>query len=350
MTFSHGFRRLANVIEHLEANGLDVDDVATTDDQAADRLTVDLTVTVPLDGTEPLSDATEHAAPDADTSSEPADAESGSSDAATGAVRGRVLDPISVRADDTNGASAIDPGDDALTDADGDHAADDESDEAVCCPVGECDATFESDHGMKIHRTKVHGDELDTDDEGAPAYRDPDRLREVYAACDSFPKMRKALDTDVSTQTVRRQMIAHGIYEPGESNGADPGDDEEARPDDRPATAESAGAERDSELADGAKAEAEDEAAGPELASIELPEGVSVADLKSAVASAQTLYDVQQCFDLDRDQAMELLDTYDLLSLVHGRVSDRDRRKEVDEDEITRRILEHAPVQQPSGA
>lgn len=357
MTLSHGLRRLATVLEHLESNGIAVHDVATGDDEA-DGLTVDLTVTVPLDRPFPatVTDDERADAPESDT----AGAEE--SETSDGVIRERVLDPIAVRADATNGATPVQ----SDAEADGDEAVEttspaDESasDAVVDCPAADCDATFETDHGMKIHRTKVHGDD-DAETADAPAYRDPDRLREVFDACDSFTEMRAALETDVSTQTVRRQMIAHDIYEPGASGAgssssssgdgdeteadraADPSDERVGEESEEPTT------ERDADD----EASEDDESADDELelSAIELPEGVTVADLRSGVSGAQTLYDVQQRFDLEREAAMGLLERYDLLDVVHGRVSDRDRRKQVDAEEITRRILEHAPVTRPTQA
>lgn len=66
------------------------------------------------------------------------------------------------------------------------------------------------------------------EDESVPAYRDPERLRAVYEAHDSFPAMTEALDVDVTPQTVRRHMIEHGIHEPRAGAEARDGDDDEA--------------------------------------------------------------------------------------------------------------------------
>ena len=384
MTLSHGFRQLANVLERLEASGLEVRDVATTDEDSSQRLTVDLTVTFPLDANESSTPS-----PPADGEGDALDADdvgADQSEDSTGAVRGRVLNPLSVRTEETNGASAIEPAGEDAPDAEESEAAAgdaDAEDPVVDCPVDDCDARFESEHGMKIHRTKVHGEEQDGRADSAPAYRDPDRLREVFDACDSFPEMREALGTDVSAQTVRRQMIAHDIYEPGgsstggesdaestddyaeNSNTDDDGSDRsggesetspetsDTSPEAQESTAAGSVDHTDESAGEGRESEGEREGESDddvELTAIELPEGVTVADLKAGVSSAKTLYDVQRRFDLDRDEAMQLLEKYDLLDVVHGRVSDRDRRKQVDEDEITRRILEHAPVGQPTRA
>ncbi len=346
MTISAGFRQLAAVLEEVQANGLDVLDVTTTDDDENRRLLVDLTVAVPLGGSEPsaVDDETSGTTDDAgDATDDPTTERDGAAtrpDPEPDDARAEVLDALPVTDEATNGAAVPEPAPKADEGDDSPEEPEAADDDAVTCPVADCDATFESDHGMKIHRTKVHGDETDGSDPATPAYRDPDRLREVYDDCDSFTEMREALETDVSAQTVRRQMIAHGIYEPdcGEGSSGD-GDREicdegEADASDDPSTESTSGDDPSEERS--------------ELETIELPEGVTVADLKAGVCGAKTLYDVQQRFDLDREEAMQLLERYELLEVVHGRVSDRDRRKEVDEDEITRRILEHAPVSRAS--
>lgn len=372
MTLSNGFRRLADGIETLEATGLEVLDVATVDDESTAALTATLTVTVPIDATE----AQTRSRPDDDGATETGSETDCSGDSGVDA-REQVLDPLSVSTAVTNGTMPVEAVNGGSTgDGDAESGTGTEgqrSDDAVDCPLADCDATFESDHGMKIHRTKVHAGEAAGTDDRIPSYRDPERLREVYADCDSFTEMREALETDVSTQTVRRQMIAHDIYEPGESaagsarDGEDVGPDEttesEAEPEPEPEPVDEASdgdSERgaddgddgiDDDVSDETQADGDESVADrPDLDAIELPEGVSVADLRAAVSSAQTLYDVQQRFGLDREAAMELLATYDLLDLVHGRVSHRDLRKGVDEVEITRRILEHAPVEAPSRA
>ncbi|WP_135855104.1 hypothetical protein [Halorussus salinus] len=59
------------------------------------------------------------------------------------------------------------------------------------------------------------GREAKTDHESSlPAYRDPDRLREVYEVHDTFKEMTDALNVEVTWQTVRRYMIKHDIHKP----------------------------------------------------------------------------------------------------------------------------------------
>lgn len=244
-------------------------------------------------------------------------------------------------------------------------------DDDVECTHEGCSSTFDTEHGMRIHRSKAH-------DSGGPE-RDADRLRQVYERHDSFEAMREALDVDVSAQTVRRWMMDEGIHVTnGGSNGGNPDETaaEGSSPDDVGSAAEQGvteaepddGADNEPQEAsietesdDGAGSppvgadaepagEREDEAAprnpadqgsdtSPELPEVDasLPEGVTAADLCEAVDDASTLYDVQKRLELDRETARSVLSEYDLLELVHGRVADKHRREEL-KDEIDDRL------------
>lgn len=204
----------------------------------------------------------------------------------------------------------------------------------VVCNVEGCDADFDSEHGMRIHRTKTHG----------PAGPDYDRevLREVYDSHDSFGDMREALGVEVSAQSVRRWMMDRGIHDPGNSSPAD-----EGTSDGDPTDEETAGGKP------AAGTNGTEPSAVPEDASADrtrlpavddsLPEGVTATTLREAVEGADTLYDVQTDLDVDRGTARDLLSEYDLLELVHGRVADRRRREELKE-EIDDRLKANAPT------
>jgi hypothetical protein len=192
--------------------------------------------------------------------------------------------------------------------------------------------------------------------------------------------MTQALDVDVTTQTVRKYMIEHGIHEPSPQPSADElsaridGDD----PDDESATAaasddesnESApasddGAEDDatddtSETppaddgkspvdvhavdADGddatrasdattdggaVAASGGDESTGLRLdahrsladAGIDAPADLTVGDLVDAVVGSRTVYDVERALDCDGETARDLLRACDLLDIVRGRAA-----------------------------
>ncbi|PSP78147.1 hypothetical protein BRC81_08900 [Halobacteriales archaeon QS_1_68_20] len=96
----------------------------------------------------------------------------------------------------------------------GERTVDEDDEESpVECPVAGCAETFDSEHGTKIHVAKRHDD--------VPAHRDPERLATVYERHDTFAAMREALDSGVTAQTVRRNMMKHGIHDPSEANDAD---------------------------------------------------------------------------------------------------------------------------------
>lgn len=166
------------------------------------------------------------------------------------------------------------------------------------------------------------GDADVTGDGGEPVYRDPEALREVYEAHDTFPEMTEALGVDVEPQTVRKHMIKQGIHEPQPP---------ESRTDDadRPAR------RGDATGADDRPAEAGEQAATDGFG---LPGDVSLSELTEAVVSARTLYDVERRTGLDREQAKRCLDDLGLLDLVVGRLGSAADDPEAKREEIGRRL------------
>ena len=316
MTLSSGLRRLADVVDELERADVEVRDATIDPDSAGDR----------VDATVELSIAVEPAVTGTDI-----------------AVDGTLDDPAGGVPDPDErgsaGADAADAGEAgaASTDEGRESASepavesdDDTSEEGVVeCPEPDCGATFESEPGMKVHRTKVHRSAAGGGGDGPPAYRDPERLASVYEAEDTFPAMRDALDADVSAQTVRRHMIRHGIHDPQADGETEAGGETEAD-----ATDESTDGETGPVLTDGA---ALHDLVPPDLS---LPDDLRLGDLRDCIETADTLYDVQQRFDLDRETARELLAAFDLLDLVHGRVATKHQREQ-SKDEIDRRIREN---------
>lgn len=317
MTIGRGFRRLADLIDSIEATNVEITDVTVPDGEDDGALLADIRVRIPPDGNGSVGIVETTNASD-ETASELVDETASESvDETTGPPTNRGVDGPTDEptAHSTNGAtderrngSEDDPDDrtlEATTDADTG------TDGQVACRAGDCEEVFDTEHGMKIHHTKTHG--LSPDSE-VPAYRDPDALREVYAEYDSFTEMTDALGVDVAPQTVRRNMIKHGIHDPNA-----PDDDRE----DDPETGEA------------------DPPAVPD-SDVDLPGGTTLEDVKAAVASADTLYEVQQALDLERDRATALLRELGLLELVHGRVATKRRRDDL-KDEIDERLRNSAP-------
>ena len=70
---------------------------------------------------------------------------------------------------------------------------------------------------------------------------------------------------------------------------------------------------------------------------VDLPDHLTIEQVKTTVRNAKTLYDVQQDLDIDRERAQSLLQDLNLLDLVHGRLSTRGLQERTME-EINRRI------------
>jgi hypothetical protein len=143
-----------------------------------------------------------------------------------------------------------------------------------------------------------------------PPFKDPDRLAEVYESCETFAEMAETLEMDVTAETVRRYMIDFDIHEPDtyQTGGG--------------------GAENRVVLSDG----------------IGLPDDVTAEDLVETVERSNTIYEVKQDIDIDRDDALEMLQELNLLDLVVGRLATEGERNITRED-IVDRLREASAVQ-----
>jgi hypothetical protein len=255
MTLSDRYRRLARLIDALESQGLTVRSAAPADELApeetsGERIPIRLELELPsgttldqlvettqeptasdVDGAEPdvshsstrserttHSDAADHFEP-----STPANdgGESVSVDDATDTVSVDDSDAVSTN-DDSADSDAVPTNDDSdvtdtvSTNDDSDAPDDEAATDVVSCTHPECDRTFETDRGMKIHRTKAHSlSELIDGGADEAVHCDPEVLADVYEKYDTFAEMTEALDVDVGPQAVRKQMIRHDIHEPG---------------------------------------------------------------------------------------------------------------------------------------
>lgn len=179
-----------------------------------------------------------------------------------------------------------------------------------------------------------------------PAYRDPDRLKEVYKKYDTFQEMTDALDVDVVPQTVRHYMIKHAIHEPatqsesqpatpvvtdGHGNASDelemgrtpstvssPTDADPARNASHPqqAPSEVSGA-TESTTSQISQEIAHHQCEQEYPAAIELPTDM-VDDVKACARQATTLTGVQHQLGLDRTQTRHLLQELGVLEWVRG--------------------------------
>ena len=197
--------------------------------------------------------------------------------------------------------------------------------------------------------TETETDADTATDDGLPAYKDPERLREVYAECNSFTEMTEALDVDVTAQTVRRNMMKKGIHTPDTTDGEDSGTESEAGTDSEsaPGAASERGpaaesASQSAETAQGAAVtdrpveESATEFADAEFSDVDLPGDITPADVRDAVAESSSLHGVQMALDMDIAEARSLLQELGVLEYVSGRIANSD----VDPDpmEIEERI------------
>jgi hypothetical protein len=162
------------------------------------------------------------------------------------------------------------------------------------------------------------------DEPGVPPFKDPDRLAEIYASCDTFAEMAETIDMDVTAETVRRYMIDYDIHQPSSYRTGD--GDEPTEP----------------EATDGESAAAT-EAQSPEPIvlsdGIGLPDDVTVDTLIDTVKRSNTIYEVTREVNVDRADALEMLEELNLLDLVVGRLATEGER-DINRDEIVGRLRE----------
>lgn len=132
---------------------------------------------------------------------------------------------------------------------------------------------------------------------GPPAYKDPERLEEVYEQYDSFAAMTEALDVDVTPQTVRRNMMKHDIHIPSKSEENDDEGDTAADGSDDPT---------------------------PDFDDVDLPDGVTPAAVRDAVVESSSLHGVQLALGLEMRDTRALLQDLGVLEHVTGRIANRD--------------------------
>lgn len=353
---SHAFHRLGDLLEVLENAQSSVDVAAVTPKQKQishrDDYSVDVRVTVPLLGSETLDDGTE-------------------------------LSGESVRVTD-GGALAVD----LCATVSGERSSE-ESDAPKPSGTPKADeAGLSTAETAAIHGNADGSSEDTADGNAHTPYRKPARLREVYREHDTFAEMTDALGVDVTPQTVRRHMIKHGIHEPSSSTGSstvaalidtDPDeislepretvestrrvDDSSEADDGNPSAeerstgdepglvratederAESAASETSSERRERSddvnrrdeRKRASEIDAHAVADGVDLPQHVTLEEVKESVCEARTLYDVQRSLDVERNEVRRLLRELNLLDLVQHRLSNCDDGRTL--DEIDRRI------------
>jgi hypothetical protein len=186
--------------------------------------------------------------------------------------------------------------------------------------------------------------------EELPPYKDPNELRVVYETHDTFAEMTDALGVDVTPQTVRNHMIEHGIHEPSEHSGPnahtlssqDIDHDIGGKATETPAGDEPDGdalpadGNPDAPGGDGATGSPTEEALSVRD-SVRMPDGVTVEDVRKAVRTGDTLYEISNVLDMDQGEAKNLLDRLNFLTLLYTQNS-TDPQSDVADERITSRI------------
>jgi hypothetical protein len=358
MVMRQGLTTVADLVERIEVGRVTVEDVSLS--RGGDGLNVELSVRLPAESSGNGDRATgndhEPAAPDATSTTEQNPAQAAE----------RPPPSIGVHAVEVGGtlegthdaaANTTTPTNDGGTVENTTSSSSD--DEHVTCRVEGCDATFDSEHGMKIHATKAH----QSDDGSAPSpHRDPERLREVYEQCDTFEEMTEALGVDVTAQTVRRSMMSLGIHDPetaaaseeevAATNGGvdsesdlddsvDSVDNSESDLDDSVDSVDNSESDLDGSVDSDGESGAPVDSGDVDVAAV-LPPGVDADVFVTALRDASTVYQVQRALGMDREEVQQLLADLGLLELVQGRVATEQERDHTRE-EIERRILEGTP-------
>lgn len=205
-----------------------------------------------------------------------------------------------------------------------------------------------------------------------PRYKDPELLKEVYEAHDTFPEMRRALDVDVTAETVRLHMIEHGIHDPestiaearrkssqtqGQNSTAEVGtgtDDGQTKPTTNGHSNQTVGTnshdEQTTSVANGhsdevqtdTKEETTETGLGIpdtdiDIEGVNLPEEVTVEDIVEALSNARTIHEVEVKLGVDREDARELLKRFDMLDAVMGRLR-QPNKDDVTDKQIKERV------------
>lgn len=207
-----------------------------------------------------------------------------------------------------------------------------------------------------------------------PRYKDPELLEEVYEAHDTFPEMRRALDVDVTAETVRLHMIEHGIHDPESTIS-------EVRRKSSQAQGQNSTAEGETDTHDGQTkpttnghsnhtlgTNGHDEQTTPvanghsdevqtdtkeettetglgiqdtdiDIEGVNLPEEVTVEDIVEALSNARTIHEVEVKLNVDREDARQLLKRFDMLDAVIGRLK-QPNKDDVTNEQIKERIQE----------
>jgi len=170
-------------------------------------------------------------------------------------------------------------------------------------------------------------------DDSVPPYEDTDYLQALYDECDNFREIAEQIQMDVSSETVRRYMIEADIHVPNTYNTSSE-DEEEPSVNSEASDADASQSTDADEQVDVVEPVSAESAASVEESIGELPDeqlvtdglglpaAVQLQDVADAVVDSDTVYEVQRCLNLGRDQTRDLLQELNLLDLVLCRLAD----------------------------
>jgi len=194
-------------------------------------------------------------------------------------------------------------------------------------------------------------------DSDVPPFEDPDLLADVYDANDTFAEMAEALDMGVTAETVRRYMIDFDIHEPdtyqtggdgsrnGDGSRSRNGSESESETGSRSGNGSGTGTGRGDASGNGTGPDDGSDAGVAAAAGeqpvvlsdgIGLPEDVTVDAFIETVQRSNTIYEVKQDIDVERTDALEMLQDLNLLDLVVGRLATETERDITREDVVER--------------
>ncbi|WP_458209817.1 hypothetical protein [Haladaptatus sp. NG-SE-30] len=164
---------------------------------------------------------------------------------------------------------------------------------------------------------------------GVPAYKDPEALQTVYKNYETFPQMTKALDVDVTSETVRRYMMKHGIHNPKDeknkrkSTGSDTDDAIDSEREGITASKKNKetnyGGESVAKVL--ASMDQDDTTEVVRTDGIGILKDLTLREFVDVINQSRTVSEVKQRLETDYDDTRRLLTELDLLKFVTGRLS-----------------------------
>lgn len=176
-------------------------------------------------------------------------------------------------------------------------------------------------------------------------HRDPEALRTVYKKYDTFSEMTKALGADVTPETVRRNMVKHGIHDPDDS------------PSSTVPSSSTGNSLLDSKHKDSQQISSMDNMPVVDLLSYSessekekiadgsgIPENLTVGEVVDIVNQTRTIHDVKKRLDVDSSQVCPLLKSLGIIEFVSVRLNSN--KAKASKSDIKQAIVEELELKQ----